>query len=108
MANLADRHIKEHAEIKNKPRSAKRACQLWDRCVLPKLGKRKVADIQRADVAQLITVEERKVVGLTKNLWTRKFCGFQRPPRAGNFNLRFSFTPGGAAPMNQALLPGEN
>ncbi len=55
MADLADRHIEDHAKIKNKARSAKRARQLWDRCVLPKHGKRKVADIQRADVAKLIT-----------------------------------------------------
>ena len=40
---------------KTKPRSAKRARRLWDSSVLPKLGKRKVADIQRADVAQLPT-----------------------------------------------------
>ena len=49
MADLAERHIKDHVKIKNKARSAKRARQLWDRCVLPKLGKRKVADLQRAD-----------------------------------------------------------
>jgi len=55
VADLADRHIAEHAKIKNKARSADRARQLWDRCVLPRLGKRKVADIQRADVAKLIT-----------------------------------------------------
>jgi integrase len=55
IADLADRHIEEHAKIKNKARSAKRARQLWDRCILPKLGKRKVADIGRADIAKLIT-----------------------------------------------------
>lgn len=55
VADLADRHIDDHAKIKNKARSAKRARQLWDRCVLPKLGKRKVEDIERADLAQLVT-----------------------------------------------------
>ncbi len=55
MADLAERHIKDHVKIKNKARSAKRARQLWDRCVLPKLGKRKVADIQRAEIARLMT-----------------------------------------------------
>ncbi|MEM7583088.1 MAG: site-specific integrase [Acidobacteriota bacterium] len=55
VADLADRHISDHAKIKNKPRSVKRARQLWDSAVLPKLGKRKVKDIQRADVAKLIT-----------------------------------------------------
>ena len=55
MADLAERHISEHAAIKNKPRSAKRARQIWDRCVIPKLGKRKVAEVQRADIARLMT-----------------------------------------------------
>lgn len=55
VADLADRHIEDHVKVKNKPRSVKRARQVWDRCVLPKLGKRKVADIERADVAKLIT-----------------------------------------------------
>ena len=55
VADLADRHIKDHAKVKNKSRTVGRARQLWDRRILPKLGKRKVADVQRADVAQLIT-----------------------------------------------------
>ena len=55
MTDLADRHINEHATINNKPRSVKRARQLWDRCVLPRLGKRRVSDIRRSDIAQLIT-----------------------------------------------------
>ena len=29
--------------------------RLWDRCVLPKLGKRRVADIHRKDIAKLMT-----------------------------------------------------
>ncbi len=55
IADLADRHINDHAKIKNKARSVKRARQLWDRSILPKLGKRKVQDIVRADVAKLMT-----------------------------------------------------
>ncbi len=55
MADLADRHISDHAEIKNKPRSVKRDRRAWDRCILPKLGKRRVKDITRADVAKLMT-----------------------------------------------------
>ena len=54
VANLADRHIEEHAKVKNKARSVKRARQLWDRSLLPKLGKRKVADVGRADIAKLM------------------------------------------------------
>ena len=55
VADLADRHIEDHVKVKNKARSVKRARQVWDRCVLPNLGKRKVVDIQRADIAKLIT-----------------------------------------------------
>ena len=55
VSDLADRHIEEHAKIKNKPRSAKRDRRAWDRCVLPNLGKRGVRDITRADVAKLMT-----------------------------------------------------
>ena len=55
MADLADRHIEEHAKIRNKPRSVKRDRRAWDRCVLPKLGKRRVRDVNRADVARLMT-----------------------------------------------------
>ena len=39
MTDLADRHIEEHAKIKNKPQSVKRDRCAWDRCVLPKLGR---------------------------------------------------------------------
>ena len=55
MTDLADRHIQEHAKIKNKPKSVKRDRRAWDRCVLPKLGKRRVKDVNRADVARLMT-----------------------------------------------------
>ena len=40
--------------LKNKPCSVKRARQLWDRFFLPKLGKRRVKDVQWADIAKLI------------------------------------------------------
>ena len=53
--DLADRHIRDHARTKYKPPSVKRARQLWDRSVLPHLGRRRVADIRRADVAKLMT-----------------------------------------------------
>lgn len=55
MADLADRHIEDHAKVKNKAQSVKRDRRAWDRCILPKLGKRKVKDISRADVARLMT-----------------------------------------------------
>ena len=55
VADLADRYMTEHAEIKKKARSVKRDRQAWDRHILPRLGQRKVADIARADVAKLLT-----------------------------------------------------
>lgn len=55
VADLAERHLKEHAAIRKKARSAKRDRQAWERCVLPRLGKRKVADVTRADVSKIVT-----------------------------------------------------
>ena len=54
VADLAERHLREHAEIHKKPRGVKNDRQAWKRCVLPRLGKRRVADIARADVAKLM------------------------------------------------------
>ncbi len=54
MSDLANRFIDEHARIKKKARNAKRDRRAWDRCILPRFGRRKVADIERADVAKLI------------------------------------------------------
>ncbi|NJL26449.1 MAG: integrase arm-type DNA-binding domain-containing protein [Thermoanaerobaculia bacterium] len=55
IADLAERHLKEHAAIKKKARSAERDGRAWERCILPHLGKRKVADVTRADIAKLVT-----------------------------------------------------
>ncbi|MDA8021142.1 MAG: site-specific integrase [Thermoanaerobaculia bacterium] len=55
VADLADRHVREHSEINKKPRNAKRDRTAWDRLVLPKLGRRKVKDVTRADIAKLMT-----------------------------------------------------
>ncbi|MEM9655135.1 MAG: site-specific integrase, partial [Actinomycetota bacterium] len=53
--DLAERHLREHARIKNKPKSAEHDQRAWERCVLPALGKRKAKDVTRADIAKLIT-----------------------------------------------------
>ncbi|MEM9656520.1 MAG: site-specific integrase, partial [Actinomycetota bacterium] len=55
VADLAERHLREHARIKNKLKSAERDQRAWERCVLPTLGRRKVKDVTRADIAKLIT-----------------------------------------------------
>ena len=54
MADLADKYIDDHVKITSKERSVKRARQLWDRVVIPKLGKRRVKDIERVDIAGLM------------------------------------------------------
>ena len=53
VADLAARFMKDHAWVKKKPRSAHRDELTWNRHILPRFGKRKVADIDRADVAKL-------------------------------------------------------
>ncbi len=55
MADLATRFMVEHAHVKKKPSSAKTDDSMWKLYVLPKLKKRKVADITREDVAKLHT-----------------------------------------------------
>lgn len=63
IADLCDRYMTEHAEPKKKPRSVKSDRQLWRTHVLPKLGKRKVGDITRADIADLHAKVGRKAPG---------------------------------------------
>jgi integrase len=53
MGHLADRFIREHAKPRRKPSTARAYEQLLQAYVLPRFGKRKVADITRADVAGL-------------------------------------------------------
>jgi integrase len=53
VADLAARFMKEHALVKKKPRSAHRDQLTWNRYILPRFGTRKVADLDRADVAKL-------------------------------------------------------
>ena len=53
VAELADRYLVEHAEIKKKPASAKTDRQRLRDYVLPRLGHLKVADVSRQDVVAL-------------------------------------------------------
>jgi integrase len=53
IADLADRYIAEHVEAKRKHSTAVEYRRLLDKITLPELGKRKVGDITRADVAKL-------------------------------------------------------
>jgi integrase len=53
VAELAARYLAEHAEAKKKPRSVAEDLRLLEKRVLPVLGRRKVADLTRADLAKL-------------------------------------------------------
>jgi integrase len=53
VAELADRFLAEHAEPKRKGSTAAEYKRLLDKIILPALGKRKVADVTRADVTKL-------------------------------------------------------
>ena len=53
MNELAERFLAEHAEAKRKASTAAEYRRLLDNIILPPLGKRKVADVARADVTKL-------------------------------------------------------
>ena len=53
VAELADRYLAEHAEPHKKPSSVKSDRQLIDANIKPRLGRTKVGDVQRADIASL-------------------------------------------------------
>ena len=53
MAQLCERFLKEHSEIRNKPGTIYNYRRIIDRFVLPALGSRKVADVTRADIDRL-------------------------------------------------------
>jgi integrase len=53
ITEFAARFLAEHAEAKRKASTAAEYRRLLDNIILPTLGKRKVADIKRADIARL-------------------------------------------------------
>ena len=53
MAQLADRYMDEHARVKKKPRSAKADDDLLRMYVRPALGRKKVHEVTRNDIARL-------------------------------------------------------
>jgi integrase len=53
IAELAERFLVEHAEAKRKGSTAAEYRRLLDKIILPALGKRKVADVTRADMTKL-------------------------------------------------------
>src|SRR5260370_29561406 len=53
IAELAERFLAEHAEVKRKSSTAAEYKRLLDKIILPALGKRKVADVTRADITKL-------------------------------------------------------
>src|SRR6266513_5606436 len=53
VSELAERFLAEHADAKRKASTAAEYRRLLDRIILPALGKRKVADVTRQDLAKL-------------------------------------------------------
>jgi integrase len=53
VADLAERFLAEHAESKRKASTALEYRRLLDKIILPALGKRKVADVTRAEINKL-------------------------------------------------------
>ena len=54
VSELAERFLVEHADAKRKASTATEYRRLLDRIILPALGKRKVADVTRQDLAKQI------------------------------------------------------
>jgi integrase len=52
LAELAGRFLAEHVETKRKPRTAREYRRLIEKVILPALGRKRVADISRADIAR--------------------------------------------------------
>jgi integrase len=53
VADVAARFLAEHAEAKRKPRTAREYRRLIENVILPALGRKRIADVTRADVARL-------------------------------------------------------
>jgi integrase len=53
VAELATRFLAEHAEAKRKPRTAREYRRLFEKVILPVLGRKHVAEVTRQDIARL-------------------------------------------------------
>lgn len=53
MKDVCERYLREHARPRKKAYSAESDERAWRRYILPRLGKKKVADVTRADMFQL-------------------------------------------------------
>jgi integrase len=53
VAELATRFLAEHAEAKRKPRTAREYRRLFEKVILPVLGRKRVAEVTRQDIARL-------------------------------------------------------
>ena len=53
VAELAARFLAEHAEAKRKPRTAREYRRLFEKVIPPPLGRNRVADVTRQDIARL-------------------------------------------------------
>ncbi len=75
LATFAARYLADHADARMKPRSAAEDRRMLDRYVLPALGARKLADIDRADTTRLhqsmreTPYQANRVIGLLSRMF---------------------------------------
>jgi integrase len=85
VADLGERFLKEHADTKRKPATAKQYRRLLDQFILPMLGRKKVADVSRQDIMKLHSsmfdtpYQANRVLALVSTLFTFAERVGQRP-----------------------------
>jgi integrase len=90
VTELAEQFMTEHAEAKRKARTAREYRRLLDHVVLPAIGKRKIADVTRRDIAKFhharreTPIEANRALAVTSTLF--------------NFAERIGYRPDGSNP----------
>jgi integrase len=90
VAELAERFLAEHAQAKRKPSTVREYRRLLDHVVLPAVGKRRVADVTRQDIAKFhharadTPTEANRALAVTSTLF--------------NFGERIGWRPDGSNP----------
>jgi integrase len=76
VAELAAQFLKEHVETKRKPRTAREYRRLMENIIVPTLGRRRVRDVTRQDIAQVhhsrraAPIEANRILALMSVLFT--------------------------------------
>jgi integrase len=90
VAGLTARFLAEHVEAKRKPRTAAEYRRLLDKIIVPALGKRKVQNVIRADIAKLhhelraTPYEANRVLAVLGKMFALAEAWGRREPAAGN------------------------